>query len=138
MPESGNAHAAQERAPQPVSTATKFFIDVRHRLVVVKFGKKISAADIADYATHLRANSSFQPEFSEICDLTEAVELDLQADDFFRLADEIDPFSTEAKRAFVVRSAVQKHAARMHKILRTQRNIEIFQSFQAAERWIKS
>jgi hypothetical protein len=52
----------------------------------------------------------------------------LQADEFLALADEIDPFSYEAKRVFVVRTSVQNHAARMHKVQRKQRNIEIFRS----------
>jgi hypothetical protein len=52
------------------------------------------------------------------------------------LADEIDPFSPDVKRAFIVRNSVQNHAARMHKVLRTQRNIEIFRSVEEAELWI--
>jgi hypothetical protein len=32
---------------------------------------------------------------------------------------------------------VQIHAARMHKILRVQRNIEIFHTVEEAETWIK-
>ena len=64
--------------------------------------------------------------------------MDLQADGFLKLADEIDPFSPDAKRAFVAKSPVQNHAARMHKILRTQRNIEIFRTIEEAERWIES
>jgi len=37
----------------------------------------------------------------------------------------------------VVRTAVQNHAARMHKILRIERKIEIFQSLDAAKKWIE-
>jgi hypothetical protein len=54
------------------------------------------------------------------------------------MADEIDPFSPEAKRAFVAETSVQNHAARMHKILRSQRNIETFRTLEGAERWIGS
>ena len=79
---------------------------------------------------------SFQPAYAEIVDLTEVEELDLRADEFLKLADEIDPFSPDAKRAFIVRNSVQNHAARMHKVLLTQRNIEIFRSVEEAERWI--
>jgi len=64
--------------------------------------------------------------------------LNLNAEEFIRLADKIDPFSDEAKRAFVVRNTVQAHAARMHKILRTQRSFEIFHSIEEAEQWIFS
>jgi len=115
-----------------------YSVDGKKRLVVVKFGKRVTFQDIERYSHLLRANAAFQPTFSEITDLTDVEELNLQADEFLRLADEIDPFSTDARRAFVVRTSVQSHAARMHKILRTQRNIEIFHTFEEAERWIQS
>ena len=68
--------------------------------------------------------------------LTQVEELDLQADEFLRLADEINPCAPEAKPACVVRNSTQRPTARMHKGLRTQRNIEIFESIEEAERWI--
>jgi hypothetical protein len=116
--------------------STEFFVDPERRLVIVRFGKQLALADIERYASMLRLNSSFRPSFCEIADLTQVEEVHLQADDFLRLADKTDPFSLEAKRAFVARSSIQKHAARMHKILRTSRNIEIFDSFEDAERWL--
>ncbi len=81
-------------------------------------------------------NRSFNPTYAEIVDLTEVEELDLKAQEFLKLADEIDPFSLHAKRAFVIRNSVQNHAARMHKVRRAPRNIEIFRSVEEAERWI--
>lgn len=116
----------------------QYVIDAEKRLVKVKFGAHLTVGDIQRYTLSLTANPLFRPSFSEIADLTAVEKLDLQADDFLKLADEIDPFSPEAMRAFVARSAVQSHAARMHKILRTQRNIEIFSTVEAAERWIRS
>jgi hypothetical protein len=116
--------------------STQYFINRVQHLVLVRFGTKVTVDDIARYSTRLRSDPCFEPTMSEIVDLHDAEELDLQAGDFFRLADQIDPFSMHAKRAFVVRTSVQKHAARMHKILRTQRNIEVFRSVEEAERWI--
>jgi len=110
-------------------------VDSEKRVVVVKFGKKVTVAVIRQYAENLLAHPLFRPSFSEIVDLSEVEELDLQADDFLRLADDVDPFSREARRAFVVCNSVQHHAARMHKALRSQ-EIEIFDSLQKAERWI--
>ena len=127
---------ASQRGEQFLSGSAECVVDAARRLVTVKFGKKLTFADIERYAKQLRLNPSFQPDYSEIVDLTEVEELDLQADEFLKLADKIDPFSPEAKRAFVVRTSVQSHAARMHKVLRTQRNIEIFHSIEEAERWI--
>lgn len=120
------------RPNQPV----EFVVDSKKRLIVVRFGGKVTAEDIRLYVERLLANPSFQPTFSEIVDLSAVKELDLQADDLLKLADEIDPFSDEAKRAFVVENSVQKHAARMHKVLRNRESIEIFRSFEEAERWI--
>jgi hypothetical protein len=90
-------------------------VDPGRRLVSIEFGKTVTFADIERYAKQLRLNPLFQPEYSEIVDLTEVEELDLQADEFLKLADKIDPFSPAAKRAFVVQTLVQTHAARMHK-----------------------
>jgi hypothetical protein len=118
--------------------AFRFEVDVERQLVTVKFGNRVTAEEIGEYVEKLLVHPSFQPTFSEIVDIREAQDIDLQADDFLKLADQVDPFSPEAKRAFVARTTVQNHAARMHKILRSQRNIEIFQTFEDAERWIGS
>jgi len=122
--------------PTRATAVARYLIDPIRRTVVVRFGRKLTVDDIAHYTMLLRSDPCFDPTLSEIVDLRETEELNLQSDDFFTLADKIDPFSPAAKRAFVVRTSVQKHAARMHKILRTQRNIEIFASLDEAERWI--
>ncbi len=117
---------------------SNYVLDPEKRLVSVKFGKSLTVDDIESYAAALRANPLFHSDFSEIADLSEVEAHDLQADEFIRLADEFDPFSLQAKRAFVTRTAVQNHAARMHKILRTQRSFSIFPSVEEAEEWINS
>jgi hypothetical protein len=116
--------------------AAEFSIDKDRRLVTVKFGPKTTIQTIEDYSLRLRAHPYFDSSFSEITDLREIEDLDLQADDFLKLADHVDPFSLEAKRAFVVRTSVQNHAARMHKILSSNRTIGIFRSVEEAERWV--
>jgi len=116
--------------------AAEFVIDSERRMVVVRFRNRVTGADIADYVKRMACHPRFEPSFSEIVDLTGVKDLDLNADDFLRLADQIDPFLADAKRAFVVRTSVQNHAARMHRILRVHRNIEIFRSFEEAEEWL--
>jgi hypothetical protein len=113
-----------------------YLIDVEKRLVVVRFGKRLKFSDIELYAMMLRANPSFQPHFSEIADLSQVEHLDVDADEFLKLADQSDPFDVAAKRAFVARNPVQTHAAQMHKILRGQRNFEIFETLEEAEKWM--
>jgi hypothetical protein len=124
------------RQEQRGSQLVEYVIDPGSKLVSVKFGKKLAFDDIGRYAKLLQSNPQFRPGYSEIVDLTEVEELDLDADKFLKLADKVDPFSPEAKRAFVVRTSLQSHAASMHKILRPQRNIEVFQTVEEAERWI--
>ena len=129
---------------QPISEdcfsggAFRFHVDAARQLVTVQFGTRVTAEEIGEYVRKLRDHPSFDPTFSEIADLSEAEKIDLQADEFLELADEVDPFSPQAKRAFVARTATQNHAARMHKILRSQRNIEIFRTLEDAEHWIGS
>jgi hypothetical protein len=130
--------AAPRCATQGTHAALLYALDAEKRLVMVKFRKRVTVSDIESYAASLRAHPQFKPDFSEIADLSEVEEMDLQADEFIRLADEIDPFSPQARRAFVVRTAIQSHAARMHKILRAQRAFSIFRSVEEAERWIVS
>ncbi|MGB8060664.1 MAG: hypothetical protein WCF26_02055 [Candidatus Sulfotelmatobacter sp.] len=131
------AHNQTSPGDEPCSFAT-FNVDSAQKLVIVRFGKTVTVRDIERYAARLRKNPAFQPLFSEITDLRDVEKLDLNADEFLRLADEVDPFSDQSKRAFVVRNSVQAHAARMHKILRTQRSSEIFQSLEEAEHWVSS
>ncbi len=113
-----------------------YVLDARLRLVTITFPGKVNAPVIAAYAESLRSNPRFDPDFAEIVDLRNVEQLDLKAEEFIRLADQVDPFSTSAKRAFVVGNAVQHHAARMHKILRLQRNFAIFESLEEARAWI--
>jgi len=108
------------------------------KLVMVKFGNYLGVRDIERYAILLKADPQFRADFAEIVDLTAVEQLDLQADDFMKLADHVDPFAVDARRAFVARTSMQQHAARMHKILRSKQNIEIFSSVAAAERWVES
>lgn len=104
--------------------------------MVITLGSRVTVNELEEYARFLQQDPAFQPTFSEIADMRSIQEVDLQADDMMRMADEIDPFSYEAKRAFVVKTPSQAHAARMHKILLAHRNFEIFRSMEEAQRWI--
>jgi hypothetical protein len=108
------------------------------RLVVVRFASTLTLESIERYATRLRTDPAFDPDFSEIVDLTGVEKIELEAGDFVKLADQVDVFSTSAKRAFVAGNAMQQHAARMHRILATQRNLSIFRTVESAEKWISS
>ena len=139
MPENGvsprgetpESHFAPSRNPD-----VNFSIDKDRRLVVVKFEGSVTVQEIARYVESLVAHPDFDLSFSEITDLRAVEHFDLQANDFLTLADQIDPFSLTARRAFVVRTSAQNQVARMHKFLRPHRTIEIFESVTQAEEWL--
>ena len=114
----------------------KFVVDVERRLVIARFPKVLTGAEIQSYVTALCSHPGFDPSFSEIADISAVTKLPLDASEFLQLADDIDPFLATSKRAFVVRTPVQMHAARIHKMLRNQRNFEIFPTLAEAEHWI--
>ena len=134
---SGASLSRHPRPPQ--STPAAYKIIPEKRLVWVKFGKIVSQSDIASYAAGLSSNPLFDPGFSEIVDLRDVEKLDLHGEQMLELADQVDPFSFDSKRAFVVRNATQSHAARMHQILRiANENLRIFYTVAEAEQWIES
>jgi hypothetical protein len=133
------AVGAVTRVVQPSPSFPIYTVSPQQRLVSVKFPKQLSIDDIRRYAEALCADRLFDPTFSEITDLSEVQELQLDAERALALADQIDPFSLGAKRAFVARTDLQVHAARMHQLLRNdEKNTRIFSSFADAQQWIQS
>jgi hypothetical protein len=124
------------RAPVDDTASLKHIIDRERKRVVVRFGRRLTASDIQKYVSWLVSSPLFQPDFCELVDLSGVEDLDLQADDFLALADQIDPYSPKAKRAFVAKNSVQNHAARMHQILRPEADIMIFHTIEEAEHWL--
>lgn len=109
------------------------------RLVCVKLGRRVTIDEIAAYVSTLKADPQFDPSFSEIIDLTEVEEFRIDARAAMALADRVDPFSLNARRAFVAHTEAQFHSARMHQLLRgAERNIGIFASAQEAREWVRS
>lgn len=86
------ADGAQETAQSNTDEGFEFCIDPEKKLVVVTFGMRLTLAQIRQYVDALRADPSFVREFSEIADLRAVQDLDLQADEFLKLADQLDPF----------------------------------------------
>lgn len=62
--------------------AFRFHLDVERQLVTVNFGTRVTAEEIGQYGQKLRDHPLFKPTFSEIADLREAEEIDLQAMNF--------------------------------------------------------
>jgi hypothetical protein len=132
---SGHNSAQQRKESFDGSAIPQYVVDAEKRLVWVTYPRKVTLPDIERYVATLQADPLFDPNFSEILDLTNVEEINLSGEELVLLADKIDPFS-DSRRAFVVRNAIQKHAARMHKLLRGSPNISIFESIEEALKWI--
>jgi len=132
----------RRRGSAPDSSATEpgfatYTIDETRRMVLVRFGKALSARDVSNYADSLRNNPLFDPSFSELVDLSKVETLELGPEEALHLADEVDPFLPNARRAFVVQSSAPAYAARMHMLLRAEnKNIRIFESMDEAKQWL--
>jgi len=119
------------------SSSFVYTIDPAARLVTVQFLGKIGYSDIRDYAARLRIDRGFTPVFSEIVDLRRVDSVTLSAPEAMALAESVDPFSTNAKRAFVVQNQSQINAAHLHRILRPECSaIRVFFSIDEARGWI--
>ena len=121
------------------SSKPRYTIDSEARLVSVKFAGMLTFGDIADYAASLRADPRFRPALAEIVDLRLVQSLDLSPREMMDLADKVDPFSFDSRRAFVVYSKAQIHAAQLHRILRKDsKTIRVFYSIDEANEWVRS
>jgi len=107
------------------------------RVVSVRFVPRVSEEQIEAYVRSLRENPLFDRGFSGVVDLRQGEDISLSGEQVVELADCMDPYSLDSKRAFVVRNAVQGHAVRMHQILRCAKSrISIFFSREEARVWI--
>lgn len=121
----------------PLLSQLVYSIDVAARLVTARASGKLTFREIVGYASSLRADRHFSPAFSELVDLRSVESVLLSAREVMTLADCIDPFSANSKRAFVVRNRDQINAAHLHRILRPQtKTIQVFSSIEEAREWI--
>ena len=135
----GAKKAVCEKKGRLRETPIRYTIDLNKRIVTATFGGILTADVLCQYTKLLRQDPKFSASLSEIADITEVQEIQLSGEQLIRLADSIDPFSRAAKRAFIVRNAMQGHEARMYGILRLSRErIRAFHSCSEAERWILS
>ena len=112
-------------------------ISLDKRLVSARLSGKLNGRGLETYARSLRSDPRFDPSFAELVDIRQVTEIELQPEEALRLADELDPFSRESRRAFVVHSETQMYAAKMHQLLLSGRKpISIFSSLEEATHWI--
>lgn len=124
-------------APRKYLTVT-YTIEPEVRLVSTQFCGVLSFRALEMYATSLQADPRFDPAFSELVDLRKVEEIRLLPEEALRLADQIDPFTLDSKRAFVAQTQLQVHSAKMHQLLQNKRAIRIFSDLEEAKLWVCS
>lgn len=129
---------AFRRTGKEVPLSPTFHVCPEERIVSVTFSKHLSIRDVEAYVAALRVDPLFDSSFSEIVDLTRVEDFRISPEHTLMLADIVDPFSADVRRAFVARTEPQIHAARMHQVLRNNHEgIRIFSSIADAKKWIK-
>ena len=126
----------REECSQPMPV--RYTLDSENRIVRTTFTGIVTENEVVEHTIHLRKDPRFQPDFSELADLAEAIEVRLGYPEFQHL-EFIDPFSREAKRAFV--APARSHAyglTRMFQIMRhSPENIQLFDTVEDALAWLK-
>jgi hypothetical protein len=110
-----------------------FNVDSERRLVTVRFGNEVTVQDVVQYLESLRTSLAFEADFSELVDLTQvkSSEVDFQA--AMMLAHKVDPFSREARRAFVAPMAATFRTIRMYQMARgDDSSIAVFRTMAEA------
>jgi hypothetical protein len=114
-----------------------FRVESERRLVTVRFDSEVTVQDVVQYLESLKANPAFEPDFFELVDLTQIMssEVDFQAP--MMLAREVDPFSREARRAFVAPRAVTSRTIHMYQMARgDDGSIAVFRTMDEAKHWL--
>ena len=133
---SANAKPTESREENS-SVAPMYKITPQERLVSVKFGKRLSMTEINTFVSALRSDSLFDPSFSEIIDISEVEDFQLNAEQTMAWVDKVSPFSIGARRAFVAQTETQTHRARMYQVLRSDKDTRVFSSVGDAKKWLE-
>ncbi len=117
-----------------------FELDVPARIVRVRLYGTVSDTDLIAGDDDLRASPDFDSGFDQLVDMTEAEEGDLTAGAIRELARRPPLFSSESRRAFVVRTDLGYGLARIFQARRgdVAGEIQIFRSLAHANHWLAS
>ena len=116
--------------------AAHFKVDCSKRLVTVRFDSNVTVQDVREYLEKLKSDATFEATFSELVDLTQVVSSDLDFQAAMMLARDIDPFSREARRAFVAPRAATSVTVRMYQKARGDESIAVFRTMDEAKDWL--
>ena len=116
--------------------ANYWIVDSKNRIVIAKFGGRLTIAEAEHYADDLRNNTAFDPSFSELADMTEVEDPQINYASAAQFARERDPFSHESKRAVVAPKRAMYETAKMYKLIRKDENIVLFKTVDEAKDWL--
>lgn len=115
---------------------SSWIVDPKNQIVIAKFGGRLTIADAEHYAADLRNNPAFDPRFSELSDLTEVENPQIDYASAARFALDSDPFSHDSKRAIITSTPPMYALARMYQLIRNDENIVLFKTLDEAKRWL--
>ena len=108
-------------------------VDSKNRIVSANFGRRLTMSDAERFATDFRNNPAFDPSFSELSDLTDVEDPQIDFASAARFARYSDPFSHESKRAIVAPKLLMYETALMYKSIRNDENIAVFMTVDEAK-----
>jgi hypothetical protein len=117
---------------------TSYKIDKRRKVVMCAFSGVVSRDDVLATREQLLQDPDFDPNYSQLLDLTGATQLDFKGNHVRFLAD-MSPHSLGSRRAIVAGSELEFGFARMFEIVRTLRgdqHIRVFRNRASALAWL--
>jgi hypothetical protein len=133
VPESGDTSSEGSTYGMPAD----YVIDPLQKAVFTRGWGRLSDEDLVDYQGRLNADPDFEPDFSQLVDLSGVERLDISAEGVRTIATE-DRWAQEARRAFVAPLDEVYGMVRMHEafIGRDSPNIRIFRELAEARAWL--
>jgi|SRR5689334_16277827 len=98
----------------------RYEIDKERRLVITTVWGPLTLADALAHQHSLGKDPDFDPSFSQVMDLTQITQYDVDANDIFKLA-QTSAFSSASRRAIIVKDDLGYGMGRMFEILREMR-----------------
>jgi len=106
------------------------------RLVLSTASGVLTLADVLAHQDQILADPDFNPQYSQLLDLTHVTKIDLSADDICKLA-ERHIFHPTSSRAILVTTDLGQGLARLFAILRAgEKRIRIFRNLDEALEWV--
>ena len=116
--------------------AITYQIDRAAGIVFTTSAGDITLDDIAEHCRRLRSDTAFSPLFSELLDYT-GTSPALSLEEMRHVADSLDPYSGEARRAIVASSDLNYGVARMFGAVLAGDTVAVFRSMDEALAWLR-